>query len=187
MVEGDGRRGVRSHAFHAFLARRPLLGGQPDHGRCQPESEKTAAVHTATFLQIRSESACIVTPGLEECGRAGRRWQAESGTDPRFSGPWDANRGACTTGVHAGRVTPSRRGEALATVSVLARIRKGTGVDGGDVWVTLKIVRVEREQMSHRMNLHSGGQPCVMHLNAGDGMGDNQTPPFVVDGFAIRQ
>ena len=37
------------------------------------------------------------------------------------------------------------------------------------------------------MNSHSGGQPCVMHLNAADGMGHNETPPFVVDGFVIRQ
>jgi len=72
-------------------------------------------------------------------------------------------------------------------MSALARIRKGTGVYGVDVWVTLKIVRVEREQMSHGVNFHSGGQPCVIYLNAADGMGHNETPPFVVDGFAIRQ
>ena len=60
-------------------------------------------------------------------------------------------------------------------------------MDDGDVWVTGKVLCVESRQMSYSMYLHCCHQSSVMNSNPEDGMQHNDPPPFVIDGFAIRE
>ena len=79
---------------------------------------------------------------------------------------------------------PERR---VLDLERLAGIHQNAGVNHGDVRVPLEVGGVEREQVSHAVNLHGSGQPGVMNLNAQDGMGDHETTPFVVDRLANPQ
>jgi hypothetical protein len=60
-------------------------------------------------------------------------------------------------------------------------------MNGLDVGITYKVPRVERKNPFDAMHSHSGYQSCVMNLNAGDVVSDEQLPPFLMDGQTIRQ
>jgi len=50
-----------------------------------------------------------------------------------------------------------------------------------DIGVTFKVLGVERENTVDAVNVHGGHEPCVMHLNPGNAIVNQQPSPLLMD------
>jgi hypothetical protein len=62
-----------------------------------------------------------------------------------------------------------------------------TLMHGGNAGKPLKIALIQRKNAGKAIGLHDGHEPRIMHLNAADAMGSQQSPPVCVDEVAIRE
>jgi len=54
-------------------------------------------------------------------------------------------------------------------------------MDGFDLVEARKVFCVEGQDALHAMDAHGRNESCIMHLNSGDAIVNQQPPPFLVD------
>jgi hypothetical protein len=60
-------------------------------------------------------------------------------------------------------------------------------MDSADQREALKVTDVDRQQLCDAMNVHARRDPGIMDLHASDFLVQEQVPPVIMDGAAVRQ